>query len=473
MADFDPDAYLGKPSGFDPDAYLAKTSPAPQEKSGFPARSFSKDAADFGYGAITSALGTPGELESLGLKAGQWAGLAPKGEKPLLPGIADVQADADKYLGIAPRDSGMVTAGEYAPAALALAPAGGKLASALAAPVERALKPVGDIASKIGTGVSDFAKKMNPREVIEKLGKPTSISDVGQKIHGKITSALDALTKARKPAADKLFKDYLSEGEKHQDQILSDYQSALKDYYAKHVANRSLSNEEKAAVEEAFKRTAGFSPQLGAKAEEKIPPGMRSLEKERRILNDVASGMDVKGAEGITARAAQDMSDILTKTIQKYVPKKFDEAIEGYKKLSEPINRFNTALGAKVTKEANEYLPDLPKTDPALVPRAFFKSRRSVQELKDLSGDEKFVEQAAKDHVANELSQAKTSDQINGYLQNNRDWLQEFPQIQKQLSETAKSLKSAERTKKAAGVGAGLVGLGVADATVRKILGGF
>jgi hypothetical protein len=484
------------------------TSPAPQEKSGFPARSFSSDIKDFGYGAATSTLGIPGELESLGLKAGQWAGLAPKDEKPLLPDIAGVQSAADKYLGIGPRTGGMVTAGEYAPAAVALAPAGGKLVSALAAPVERALKPVGELASKIGTGVSDIAKNLNPRTAIEKIGKPSTISELGGKIHTKITDALKALTKSRAKEANNLFDTYKAAGKPHEDKILADYQKELTNWRAKLLSEGSLSPEEDTAVQKSFLKTAGFDPEIdtaqkdAAAAREaerqaavatqgrripprdlpkpppktaKVEPGIGALEKERRVLNDKANGMEVVGAEGISARAAKEISDLLTESIRKYVPDEFDAAMEGYKKASEPVNRYATALGSKITKTAHEYLPDMPKTDPAQVPGAFFKTKRGAQELKALSGDAKFAEQAAKEHVANELSGAKSSEDIERFLQNknNKDWLTEFPKLRTQLEDAAKTLKKTERTKTVAKVGAGLLGVGAADATVRRILGGF
>ena len=328
-----------------------------------------------------------------------------------------------------------------------------------------------------------IAKGPTIANMIGKIAKPSTISELGGKIHTKITDALEALTKARKPQADKLFDAYLSKAKPYEDEILSYYQKSLKDYYAKNVAGRSLSNEEKSAVEEAFKRTAGFSPQLGSKEGEKIAPGIKSLEKERRILNDIADGMDVKGAEGISARAARDMSDILTKTIKKYVPKEFDAAMEGYKTLSEPINRFSTALGSKITKAAGEYLPDMPKTDPAQVPGAFFKTKRGAQELKALSGDAKFAEQAAKEHVANELSGAKSSEDIERFLQNknNKDWLTEFPKLRSQLEDAAKTLKKTERVRTVAKgavnyvgkpLAAGL-GIGGGYEAGRKIFGGF
>lgn len=361
-------------------------------------------------------------------------------------------------------------------------------------------------ARALAPSVARAGQGLMPRTLIEKIAKPSTISDVGEKIHTKLTAALKALTTSRAKEADNLFDAYKSAGKSFEDKILADYQKALTDWRGKNLSQGSLSHEEDTAVQKSFLKTAGFDPELGTaqkdaaaarEAErqaavnaqgrkipprashkapsktEKIPPGIGALEKERRVLNDKANGMEVVGAEGISARAAKEISDLLTKSIRKYVPKEFDAAMEGYKKASEPVNRYATALGSKITKTAHEYLPDMPKTDPAQVPRAFFKSRRSVQELKDLSGDAKFVEQAAKEHVANDLIGAKTSAEVGAYMQKNRDWLQEFPQLQKQLTDTAKTLKSAERAKTVGKVGAGILGLGAADATVRKILGGF
>src|SRR5262249_41434676 len=116
----------------------------------------------------------------------------------------------------------------------------------------------------------------------------------------------------------------------------------------------------------------------------------------------------------------------------------------------------------KATAEADEFLPEMSKTDPAAVPTAFFKSRRSAQELKALTGDSKFAEQAARDHVANELAQASEAKDIQKYLTKNADWLQEFPALRKQLQDAAKTIGRGEKAKtvgKGAAVVAGLSGV--------------
>ena len=437
-------------------------------------------------------------MERLGLKAGQWMGVAPQDEKPILPDIADVKAAAQKYLGIQPRSGGLVTAGELAPAALALAPSGIKAGTA-------AMKPVGAVISGVTDIAKNVARKLNPRAVIESIGKPSTISDVGEKIGSKVQGNLDKLVKDRKPQADKLFKDYISKGKGFEDKILADYKTALAEYYAKGVASGSLSNEQITAINKAADRLTGRASDIDAAAKnaaaardaaladkiaaqgrkipprqtttvmkvgEKIDPGMGALEKERRIWNDIAEGYDVKGAEGITAQAARDISNLLTQSIKKYVPDEFDAAMKGYQQLSEPINKFNTALGKKATAKADEYLPEVSKTDPAAIPKVFFKSRRSVEELKDLTGDDKFVAEAARDHVANDLSGAKTADEVNNYLQKNKDWLQEFPELQKQVAQAAKSLKQAERVKTAAKYGAAGVGGAEALSMSKRLFGG-
>lgn len=462
----------------------SQTSPAPQKKMGF---GEALGLSALGAGARASGAITGGELGAEGGAAlGALGGPAAPVTVPagaILGGLIGGGAGyfgADKLLQSAgQKDIDARTATQPTAAALGEAAVDVPLAAYGGYQGLRALAPA----------ARSVAKGLAPRKLIEAIGKPSTISDVGENITKKVEGNLKALVKDRKPKADALFDKYLAKGKQFEENILTDYKNALADYYAKGVGSGKLSVEQIAAVQKAASRLTDRASELGkagkaAESEgaaaarvaaagrkippritptmeegEKVAPGIGALEKERRIWNDIADGYDVKGAEGITAQAARDIRDLLTGAIQKYVPQEFKAAMEGYQKLSEPINRFNTALGRKVTIKADDYLPEVAKTDPALVPRSFFKSRQSVNELKELSGDPKFAETAARDHVANDLAGKTTSDEVSGYLQKNRDWLQEFPSIQKQLADISKTLKTAERTKTGAKyVGGGVVG---------------
>ena len=441
-----------------------KTSPAPQEKSGFPAgetmasisadpkyqtRNPIRDLSSVIYGAGTQAWGAGGDL---GIPGFPTTGEV-RGELNKVPG---------KHEATAPGQEGMIEAGELAPAI-----AGG--AGLVKRGVEGGVKALG----KVGDFVSDLGRGLKPRTLLEGgLGKPSTISHVGEGIQKKVEENLGRLSKERAPKAKKLFDAYLAKGRENEGAILEDYKKSLAGYYAEGVSSGKLSPEEAKAIHHAADRISGRVAEMGGAGGEKVAPGIGALEKERRFWNDVASGYDVKGAEAIPATAAEDIAKLLEKAIKKYAPAEYDAAMKGYQELSAPINKFNTALGKRAVAKADGFLPEMAKTDPALVPKAFFKTRRSVQELKDLTGDPKFAEEAAKSHVANDLARATTRAEVEKYMTKNADWLQEFPGLKKQLSDAAKTIGKGESAKTAGKVGLGILGAEGALALGRRTFGG-
>lgn len=304
--------------------------------------------------------------------------------------------------------------------------------------------------------VTSTAKAMRPAKAIEEIAVPTSASDIGEKIESSVVGKLKDLVKTRKATAEKLFDNYLTAGAKYEDAILSNYQSELVDFYAKNASK--LSPQETNLLKNTLVRLGSRPARLG-ETEEFVRPGIEALEKERRLLNDIAQGLKMEGYEGIPASFAKNLADKLEKSIKTYVPKEFDVAMTEYKNLSEPINRFNAALGQKVVQRADEFLPEISKIDPAKLPNEFFKSRRSLNELRALSGDEKFVQDIARQHVATELRGIKNSGDVLGFIQKNYDWLQELPELTGELNNLANNLKNAERVKTIGGYGgAALIG---------------
>ena len=409
-----------------------------------------KDLGSALYGAATQAYGLGGDFGIPGLPDTQET----RGEVRKL--TKKVGWDPE-----APGQEGAVDVGGIAPAV------------AGAAGLVKGLAPsAGRVLAKAGDFTSDLVKGLKPRTLIEGVGKPSTISDVGENITRKVGGNLDKLVKERQPQARKMFDEYLAKGKASEGQILDDYKKGLASYYAEGVTGGKLSPEQASAIQKAADRISGRVAELGKTEGDKIAPGIEALEKERRFWQSVAEGYEVKGAEAIPAAAAKDIAELLTNTIRKYAPKEFDAAMKGYTELSAPINKFNTALGKRTTSKADDFLPEVAKTDPAMVPQAFFKSRRSVQELKELSGDEKFAEEAARSHVANDLSRATTRKKLDKYLQKNRDWLQEFPALQKQLMDATKTIGRGEGAKKTAKYGALALGAGGALSGANHLLGG-
>ena len=343
-----------------------------------------------------------------------------------LPGVNQVLPSGDRVLSAvlgkpstpaeaAGRESGMM---------LGLGPLSGGVAPTLRAG-EKMLQGAGELAPIFRTG----------KAVEKELAPATSVSAVGEKLESKIQSRLSQLTDARRKEFEGVKNAYFDAGRKSEAPILDDYTRNIQEFYAKN-ADR-LSVDERNLLKKSLDRLADRPVSLTEREAGTVAPGFDAIEKERRFLDDVSKGLKVEGAEAIPAMFAKDMSKMLEASIQKHVPKEFEQFNTAYKTLSEPINRYNTALGQSVTKRADDYLPEFSKIDPAKIPDKFFSSKRSINELRELTGDEQFVQQAAREHIANELKGMKQAKEIRDYMRKNYDWLQELPGINKTLDTIA------------------------------------
>jgi hypothetical protein len=399
-----------------------------------------------GRGLVKGVVGGLGETEkALFQELPQMLGYQPLEKKTVLP----TAEETGKFLGF------KKTPEQYEPLEKTFQFAG-ELASpgAYGKVLGTAGKALARGAGAVGETVSAAVK---PRALVETIAKPTSVSDVGEKIEETVVKKLDELVKTRSAEAEKLFGDYLTKGAQFEGEILNDYGKSLTDFYAKNA--KSLSPSERKLMLDSIDRLRQRPTTLVGEGGQYVEAGMEALEKERRFLNDIAKGIDIKGAEAIPARFAQDLSKMLEGSITKFVPNEYKAATESYQVLSEPINRYNTVLGKKVAQRADDFLPNISKADAEKLPGAFFNSRRSINELRALTGDEKFVQEAARAHVANDLSRITESKEITKYLQQNMDWLQELPQLRSEIENVANTLRNAERVKIGAGATAAVAGV--------------
>ena len=296
------------------------------------------------------------------------------------------------------------------------------------------------------------------KRIQKEVGPATSTSAVGEKIESNLLSRLEDLTKSRTSQFEGVKNAYLKAGKDQGPQLINDYKNLLKDEYVK--AATEGSQDEISLIEKLNRRVSDRPVSLTNREAGTIPPDFNVLEKERRFLNDIANGLEVEGAEGITATFARDMAAKLEGVISNRIPKEFNTFKDIYTALSEPINEYARATGAKVTQRAGEYLPNVSKVDPAQLPDMFFKSRRSVQDLRALAADETFVRQIAKEHVSTELRDATSAKEITDYMAKNYDWLQEFPEIKSDLEKIASGQKGKEIRRSIAKIG----GTGIAGA---------
>ena len=173
------------------------------------------------------------------------------------------------------------------------------------------------------------------------------------------------------------------------------------------------------------------------------PAKFESLEQVRRFLRDRSYGLPAEGFDSINQIQAGKLADMV-EGIQKEFSPGIAKFLEQYRKDSEPLRVFKTKLGeAIVGKE--EFDMARFATDPATLGSKFFKSETGVKDLVTLlGGDASQAEKIARGYVADQL-RAANSTQVLKKIGEWRDWLPQFPAVERQLKDAAERLAQAER----------------------------
>lgn len=173
------------------------------------------------------------------------------------------------------------------------------------------------------------------------------------------------------------------------------------------------------------------------------PAKFESLEQIRRFLRDRSYGLPAEGFDSINQIQAGKLADMV-EGIQKEFSPGISKFLEQYRKDSEPLRVFKTKLGeAIVGKE--EFDMARFATDPATLGSKFFKSETGVKDLVTLlGGDASKAESIARGYVADQLRSAN-SKQVLQKIGEWRDWLPQFPAIERQLRDAAERMAQSER----------------------------
>ena len=309
------------------------------------------------------------------------------------------------------------------------------------------------------------------KTVAEKIAtKVEGPTDIGTKIESNVLDTLKDSISQRKSQAEKLFNDFYASVEPYVYQMRVQYNSRLRDYALKREGGLSeeqlkLLNDSLKRIEEPAKQVSGSEAYANAKG----------LDLERRRLSDIAD----KPPEGYTAatiQTARDLEKIMQEVLNSPPKSNFDQVLNTYAKLSEPINLAEIAFGQKVTKRAADYIGDLPKFDRSKLADEAFKSRDSVEAFRRLSGNnEQLVQEVARDKLALDLKGKAKADDVRKVINDNIDWLN-TPQMKdtllKDLVELERSLKMGQRARIGAAGGAALA-LGTGITSGLNKLGSF
>lgn len=313
--------------------------------------------------------------------------------------------------------------------------------------------------AKFAKGAYETAAALSPKTAIRRLfGEEKTVSDVGKSIFSKLNDRLQSLVEARRPEAKQMFQKYFDAAKPHADEIRNTFTQTF-DRYKSMFAN-DLSQEQIKLINDSLSRLKGDK-------------GIGALEKERRRLFEISDGV-YEGYGAIAKGTARQMAESLQGTIEKVLQTQTGSnparvAFDFYRDVSKPINEFASRTGAKIETMAKDFLPDVPKVDEAKLPSSFFESERSIEDLKRLSGDAKFADQAARDHIASEFAKkrTKTADDVDAYIAQNKDWLKQVPDVLKDLETLKNRLGRAQTTKFVGKLGA------VGGASLGGALGGL
>jgi hypothetical protein len=180
------------------------------------------------------------------------------------------------------------------------------------------------------------------------------------------------------------------------------------------------------------------------------PVSFEALENLRRFLRDRSYGLPAEGFDAIGQQQAGKLADAVEKIQREFSPS-IGKFLEQYRADSEPLRIFKTKLGqALVGKE--EFDMNRFATDPAGLADKFFKSETGVKDLVTLlGGNVAQAESVARSYLADRLRKGGAKD-VEKVINDSRDWIGQFPDLQQQLNSIARETGVAEKVAQKRGV---------------------
>ena len=188
----------------------------------------------------------------------------------------------------------------------------------------------------------------------------------------------------------------------------------------------------------------------------KVGVSFQKLEDLRRRLGDRSSGLPETGFDAIGQQMAGRLKTMVENVMKEFTGGKlnletgkieggsFEKYLSDYAKASEPINKYATTVGQKLTATLEQPRGAF-QTDPMALPKSIFSSPRNVDDFIELTGGDKAaVERLARNYVSEQLV-GKSPKQINDFLNTNRNWLAKFPVLRDDFATFAKKAEQEAR----------------------------
>ena len=307
-------------------------------------------------------------------------------------------------------------------------------------------------AATLAKGNADsFADSVVPGPSAEPSDIGMTLRDVIVKRNAKMKEVNDSLFKANETARDELVKAQESAGNfinKTPDfkSLIADLRNDLSPGKRSEDVQKTYKNilsqigvKEPSALDKALASVGGEPPK-------DVPLTFKALDDVRRSLGEVFRGNPPEGYAAISADDARRYYAKISEIQKNFAGGEAGpqaQLLDDYARGKEGLEPFISARGRKATA-LDRYDDKQFVTDAAALPDTYFKSRTSLRALKQLTGDEKLVTEAATAYVNKKL-EGSTASEASDFMRNNSDWLRDVPQVRKLVEDYAGRRAVAER----------------------------
>jgi len=397
------------------------------------------DVGQTGGGYAAHVLGAPGDLEDFVMGLARKIGLAPQTDQGTVFPTSQKIGEALFGKPADERDAGYRALGG--------------ILGDISSPA---------IISHTAKGIASVGKELLPSATARSVGKlgelvgPAADNSVtGTAIQQALEERHSALQAARHEATDPLREQAFATSPVSAPKVAKDYRDFLANVYTNEYNN--LSPEERALIQDSENHVEGN-------------PTLQALDTERRRLNNIAAGK-IEGYQAIKPQFAQDMAGQLTQIMKDRIKEAaggnpvYENYLKEYAAKSQPLNLYDTLLGQRATNTIDDFSP-LTKFDPQGLGATAFKSKQSVDTLKQILGDDTQVSRLAREYAANQLDSLTHGQKIgaaarsvNKWVHDNRDWLQEVPDVYQQAQNYGAVLQHTSTIQTGAKLAAGVSAL--------------
>lgn len=175
------------------------------------------------------------------------------------------------------------------------------------------------------------------------------------------------------------------------------------------------------------------------------PTSFQAVDDVRRKLGEVFKGKPAEGYEALNDARGKELYTQLTALQKKFAggdTGPHAKLLEDYHSRSEALGQFRTKLGKKATA-LDQYQEGTFATDASTLPATYFKTKASVQALRELTGNQAQVNHAALEFANRELA-GKDAAGVRKWLSTNSDWLTETGPTRTLIDRYATKLEGVE-----------------------------